>query len=316
MYSLKKSIKVNEERVECPVDGCDESVERQKDEFVRDEKFKCQKHDIYISPSTFEYNDELKNLLWHDNEDVEILKGIKKVKRESRMARERSEDAVSWNVFRFLEKNELMGTVFDRLLGITLSSPEIIYWSFSQKENSSWSTLNRARDEFGEKPNRGSEPDIIIHSKNALLFIEAKLTAGNKTMPSNPDDSKQYTSGGNGWFCKVFESDYNTVIEAKKYELMRFWLLGTWMAEQLGLDFYLVNLVRAGFEEDIEDAFRKHVREDGRRNFKRITWEDIYQVIGDPALSNNSTDLMLDYFNSKTLGYDISGDLKKAFNTP
>jgi hypothetical protein len=314
MYPLKESIKIDEERVECPVDGCNEFVKRQRDHFKRAKEFKCPKHDIFISPSTFEYKNELNNLLWHEDEDVALLKGIKTVKRESRMARERSEDAVSWNVFRYLEKNELIGTVFGGLLGIALPSPEIIYWSYNQKENSSWTTLNRARNEFGEQLNRSSEPDIIVYSDSALLFIEAKLTASNKTSPSGSANLKAYTFGADSWFTKVFESDDKVVIKARKYELMRFWLLGTWMAKQLGLDFYLVNLVRAGFEEDIEKAFGEHIVQDERRKFKRITWEDIYRAIGDLALSNSSADLMLDYFRNKTLGYDTHGKLQKAFD--
>jgi hypothetical protein len=318
MYPLKESIKIDEERVECPVAGCNEFVKRQRDHFKRAKEFKCPKHDIFISPSTFEYKNELNNLLWHDDEDVELLKGIKTVKRESRMARERSEDAVSWNALRFLEKNELTGSVFNRLLGVSLSSPEIIYWSYSKnskKENSSWPPLNDARQEFDEQLNRSSEPDIIIRSDSALLFIEAKLTARNETSPSNPKEFKKYTSGGNCWFSEVFKSDYSDVaIKARKYELMRFWLLGTWMAKQLGLDFYLVNLVRAGSEEDIEKAFGEYIAQDERRKFKRITWEDVYKAIRDTALSNSVTDLMLDYFRNKTLGYDTHGKLQKAFD--
>ena len=62
--------------------------------------FKCPKHNIYISPTTFEYQSELDNLLWKDEADLDLLDRTKGVKRESRIARDRSEDAVTWNVFR------------------------------------------------------------------------------------------------------------------------------------------------------------------------------------------------------------------------
>lgn len=314
MYPLKESIKIDEERVECPVAGCLEKVERQRDIFVRYEKFKCPKHDIFISPSTFEYKDALDNLLWKDKDDIDLLNRIMGAKRESRMARERSEDAVSWNVLRFLEKNELIGNVFNGLLDVAIVSPELIYWSFSQEEKRSWSPLNDARQEFGERLNRSSEPDIIVRSDSALLFIEAKLTARNETSPSNPKELKKYTSGGNGWFSKVFKSDYNAVaIEARKYELMRFWLLGTWMTKQLGLDFCLINLVRAGFEEDIEDVFGEHIVQDNCRKFRRLAWEDTYKAIKETARHTGATELMLDYFRNKTLGYK-NGKLQKAFD--
>ncbi|MCK4385045.1 MAG: hypothetical protein KAW52_02155, partial [candidate division Zixibacteria bacterium] len=241
---LKGSIEITETTVECPVKGCSEKVERQREVFKRKKRFKCPKHNIYISPSTFEYQNESDNLLWKDKTDLDLFGKIKKVKRESRIARDNSEDAVTWNVFRFLERNNLIGTTLSSIMNATLKSPEVIYWSFCQRENSSWSELNNAREEFGEETKRGSEPDIIIKTDNALFFIEAKLTAGNETAPSDRGNSKKYEIGGDNWFSKVFKSDYRTVaIDEKKYELLRFWLLGTRIAKQQDLDFYLANLV-------------------------------------------------------------------------
>jgi len=104
MEELKESIEITETTVECPVKGCNGKVERQREVFKREERFKCLKHNIYISPSTFEYQSELDNLLWKNKADLDLFKRIKKVKRESRIARDNSEDAVTWNVFRFLEK--------------------------------------------------------------------------------------------------------------------------------------------------------------------------------------------------------------------
>ena len=105
---LKDTIVVTDTTVECPVKDCNEIVERQRGSFKTKDRFRCPKHRIVISPSTFEYPSELDNLLWKDTEDQELLHRIMKKKRESRMARDNSEDAVSWNVFRFLEKNNLV----------------------------------------------------------------------------------------------------------------------------------------------------------------------------------------------------------------
>jgi hypothetical protein len=316
MYTLKPLRKIDNVNVKCPVVGCPKMVSRQrKGDILRSQMFKCPLHNIYISPSTFEYENESDNLLWNNDNDLELLTRIKKVKRESRMARENSEDAVTWNVFRYLEKNELVKTVFDCLLDDFIESPEIIYWSYSQKENDGWSVLNRARDEFGEQQlNRSSEPDIIIYSKNVLFFIEAKLAANNETVPSDPSNLKKYTSGTGGWFDKVFRSDFKSIaVEARKYELLRFWLIGTWMADQLGLRFYLLNLVRDGFEKDIEGVFGEYINRDRNRNFRRITWEGIYKAIKGVARPTEATELMLEYFRNKTLGYDSNGSLRRAF---
>lgn len=315
MEELKERIEITETTVECPVKGCGEKVERQREVFKPEERFKCPEHNIYISPSTFEYQSELDNLLWKDKADLDLLTKIKTVKRESRIARDNSEDAVSWNVFRFLERNNLVEGFLSLIIGTPLRSSDVIYWSYSQGENSSWSELNKARKEFGEEIKRSSEPDVIIKTDNALLFIEAKLTAGNETIPSDMSNSKRYETGGDNWFSKVFKSDYKTVaIVEKKYELLRFWLLGTWIAKQQDLDFYLVNLVLSEREKDIEVIFKRHPYENQRRKFIRITWEDIYQQILNSGLSGIDKNTMIKYFRNKTMGYDGNGKLQRAFS--
>jgi len=312
---LKENIGITKTTVECPVKGCSEKIERQRKVFKREERFKCPVHNIYISPSTFEYQSELDNLLWKDQADLDLFKRIKTVKRESRIARDNSEDAVTWNVFRFLERNNLVEKTLSPIIGVPLKSSEVIYWSYSQKENSSWSELNKARKEFGEEIERSSEPDVIIKTDNTLLFIEAKLTAGNETIPSNISSSKKYESGGQNWFSKVFKSDYKTIaIDEKKYELMRFWLLGTWIAKQQDLDFYLVNLVLSEREKDIETIFKRHLYKNQRMKFIRITWEDIYQQILNSGSPGIEEDMMIKYFRNKTIGYDGNGRLEKAFS--
>jgi len=311
---LKKEIEITKTTVECPVKGCKERVERQQRVFRKGDNFRCPKHHFFISPSTFEYPHELDNLLWKEKSDIELFKKIKKVKRESRMARDNSEDAVSWNVFRFLERNHLIESFLSSITGLYLKSSEVIYWSYSQKEDNVLPELNEARREFGEVIRRGSEPDIIIKTDKVLFFIEAKLTAGNETIPSNKNNSKKYKSGGHNWFSKVFKSDYKTIaITEKKYELLRFWLLGTWMAKQHGLNFYLINLVLSEREKDIENIFKGYIRESERRKFLRIAWEDIYRYISNTN-SSKDKDIILNYFRNKTIGYDGEGKLQRAFS--
>lgn len=317
MDELKETIEITEKTVECPVKGCSKKVERQKKVFKREERFKCPKHNIYISKSKFVYQRESDNMLWKDKADLDLFKRIKKVKRESRIAWNNSEDAVSWNVFRFLERNNLVEVFLSSIIDTALKSSEVIYWSYSQKENASWSELNKAREEFGEEIKRSSEPDIIIKTDNTLFFIESKLTAENKTDPSNKSNPKKYETGGNNWFSKVFKSDYKTVaIDDKKYELLRFWLLGTWMASQQGLDFCLVNLVLSERERHIEAIFKRHIYENQKRKFIRITWEDIYQQIQNNGLSGVDKDTIIKYFRNKTIGYGGNGRLQRAFSIP
>lgn len=65
------------------------------------------------------------------------------------------------------------------------NSSRIVYWSYGQEEKNTWFRLGMAKKKFGEETARGSEPDVIIKNDKALFFIEAKLSSGNKTVPSD-----------------------------------------------------------------------------------------------------------------------------------
>jgi hypothetical protein len=311
---LKPRIVVTETTVECPVQGCPETVARQRRPFRRAPEFRCPTHKIYISPSTFEYESKEDNLLWHDREDAALLEAIHGVKRESRMARERSEDALTWNVFRYLERHGLIAPYLATLTGVRVTKPQLVYWSYSAADGGTWPRLKQARSEFGERPRRSSEPDLIVTSNEALFLIEPKFTSGNKTKPSQIQDTKQYLTGGNGWYQQVFCSPYAQVaVQEKRYELMRLWLLGSWMAAQSDFAFYLINLVREGQEEAIENLFMPHLRAGARRRFVRRTWEDTYRFVRDQATVSPDRDLLLSNMENKTAGYNSAGDVQLAF---
>jgi len=313
--SLKPQIILSENEVECPVKDCSNKVQRQRKVFRKEPQFKCPTHNIYISPSTFEYETEYGNLLWTDELDKKYLEEIKTVKRESRIARENSEDAVSFNVFRYLQNNNLLDLFLSNISKVKVANSELILWSYSEKEKGTFSLLNAARTEFGEAINRGSEPDIIIQTDKVLFFIEAKVLAFNETKPSAAENTKKYLTGGNNWFDKVFRNNYSSIaIEQEKYELLRFWLLGSWMAQKIGLRFSLVSLVLGHRELEIEETFDKMIVEDEEKQFDRITWEDIYQFI--ITNKNDSKDFITitDYYKNKCLGYNSNQSLIKAFS--
>lgn len=313
---LKQNFKMfDNKHVFCPVLACGQIVDLQRETFKSESQFFCPDHKIYISPSTFEYERDEDNLLWTDIEDLDRLIKIKSVKRESRIKRDNSEDAVTWNVFRYLEKNNLLSQFLSPIIGKPIITSELILWSFSPQENAQWSWLNRARLEFGETISRGSEPDIIVLTDTDLFFIEAKFRSGNNTAPSDETNTKKYKTGGVNWYHSVFKNPYQEVaVDSKKYELLRFWLLGTWIAKQIGLDFHLVNLVLKERDKDIGELFGKHILQTGNRKFSRIEWEEIHSFIAGLSLSDPGTVEMINYFNNKSQGYDGNGNLQRAFS--
>jgi hypothetical protein len=312
--TLKAVINYREDQTPCPVKDCDQWVSRQRKRFLRESEFRCNDHQIYISRSTFEYADKYDNLLWTAPEDRALLDAIGKVKRESRMARDNSEDAVTWNVVRFLETSGLLGAWLESIAGVSVKNPRMIYWSFCQDSKALWPKLVAARAAFDEDAVHGSEPDLVVNCESTVFFIEAKLTSGNHTTPSDPSRRTRYESGGNGWFSEVIATDFNKIaVEEKRYELMRLWLLGSWAATELKKPFYLVNLVRDESERSIVKSLAPHLKSAPNRQFLRATWENIHRFVDDSRPRPPTSDTLLRYMLEKTLGYDNRGRLRSAF---
>jgi len=330
---LKRKIEITKTTIECPVEKCKTKVKRMRKEDLKkldsylvnpkktyEEKqyfnnCLCKKHRIYITPSTFIYQDYGDNLLWKERRDKKVFDKMLKVKRvKAQLYHDNSEDAVSWNVFRFFERNNLIDGFLSLLVGTGLKSSEVIYWSYSQKEDNTWSELKETRDEFGEEKQRGSEPDIIIKTDKALFFIEAKLTSANKidfnrthTAKDKEERASRYRKGDR--FLKL---PFRDIIDADYYELGRFWVIGCSIAEKLKKDFYLVNIVLPRKENDIKRDFGKYIDSNQRRKFLRLAWEDIYQCISKGSLATNK-EIMLEFFRTKTIGYK-NQKLQKAFS--
>jgi len=327
LSDLKEFITFTDSSVECPVNGCKKTVPRQSKKFLASPAFQCPFHRIYISPSTFEYEHEQENLLWSGEDDLALWKCIKApgVKRESRMARDNSEDAVTWNVFRYLERHVLIGEFVNLTAGKHVAkNPSVVYWSFCQINRKPWQPLLDAAMTFGERIDRRSEPDIIFEDDNLLVFVENKWLSGNKTKPTDTGNPKRYVTGGEGWFGKVFKPTTTfekIAVDAKLYELMRLWLLGSWFADRAGKQFLLVNVVRAEKELGIEAHLGAHIESDPRRRFRRFTWEELYSSLIQPRAGCPDADRLARYFREKTLGYRVvksggKAKLGRAFLLP
>ena len=244
---------VTDDTVTCHVAQCRVVVERQRRRFRREARFFCPCRRIYVSPSTYDYQDRWRNLLWRDESDRSLMSAISKVKRTTvRLGRERDEDAVTWNVVRPFQREGRLDRLAQLLLAghrldvIPSGQPTIIYWG-SDETGGRWEILEAAQREFHEVPNRGTEPDVVLWWPGQLLvFVEAKFCATNRTPPSRSSrgpDHRPWHYGQHPHFQDVFKVDYEQIVErSKRYELMRLWLLGSWVAREHGIAFCLVNL--------------------------------------------------------------------------
>ncbi len=312
---LKKQIAFRDLGYVCPVGGCSTRLtERQTGKLRADLKYGCAEHGLILAPSTFEYQRWDRNLLWGDYGELRAHTS----KREIRIARDDSEDAVTWNVFRFLERQGLLLPYLATLVGAPLQHGNVVFWSHDRETGKPWAPLMAAREQFELNPARGLEPDVLVVTDRCLFVIEAKLVAGNRTVPGSPLSREKYVAGGDGWWQTAFAAgcDYAEIAERdEKSELMRLWLLGTWMAaQQPTIDFRLVNVLRdqARSESDIETRFRKHLPEHLKTKFVRTTWEGIGQFVQAQAPESADKEKFLRYFSEKTMGYR-NGVLQRAF---
>lgn len=330
---LKKKIEIQGDTIVCPVIGCetqvkkmtkgvlkslDDYLEKGEDKREKFDQYLCKEHKIYITPTTFIYQDLRDNLLWYDM-DKELLDKIIVAKRiKAQLHHDNSEDAVTWNVFRFLERYKLLSGFLTKLHSSSVKNPNVIYWSYSQSQQKVWNELEKARAEFGESPQRSSEPDLVVKSDDVLFFIEVKLTAPNK-IDFNKNHTAEDKAERIGRYSKgkhFLKQPVENIMDAGYYQLMRFWLIGAWIADNDNLNFYLLNLVRKNEEKDIESEFRKYIKQNKKRKFMRVTWEDIYKYISTTGLLGEDKDKMFGYFRNKTIGYDGDGELQKAFSIP
>lgn len=303
--------------VPCPVSGCATIVERARRVLRREERFLCPIHQIYVSPSTYEHVDYKDNLLPCATEDPALLRSIIRGKREvHRMGRERSEDAFTLNVFRTLDRNHLVTEIASDWSGRPEQRVTPMYWSLLPGDGGPHPLLTEAHRSFREAENRGTEPDLLIKTAETLILVETKLGSPHATTPSRDDVLDLYRLAAGGWYTRVFRTEPDVLAtRLKLYQLMRLWLLGTWMAAQAGKRFLLVSLTLSAAEADIQQRFSPHVvLVDGRR-FVRATWDSVRDAVRGKVLvqpSNAELQSLAAYLDGKTMGYDASGRLQRA----
>ena len=313
---LKQMRRATDDEVPCPVEGCSTKVKRRKSNkgIVENLDYFCENCGIYVTPTTYVHQYWEDNILWQD--DLDKLRLLKEKKAEGRrFGHEKSEDAVTWNIFRYMEKNQLLNCYVSKLTGTSAKNLKLFYWGIDDSGNC-WTPLTKARDAF-EPHNREkhkTEPDLVLKTKDSLLFFESKLGSGNDSSDVSDKTYRRYMNAEGDWSKTVFKPSLDRDSFKKNYQLMRHWLLGSWIAEKC-LDvsrFYLVNLVAERRERNIVDSFREYSIDGGKRFFERSTWEDIYRLLS----KKNGDEKVLRYMEGKTLGYSGKYEqrLQYAFN--
>jgi hypothetical protein len=257
----------------CPVRGCVEASP-------------CRTHHIAVHPTrprglTYVYDDPWQNLLWADADDRARLTAILHGKRESRMGHEHSEDAITWNVFRFFERNDCIAPAIRTICPCPESEPLTVFWTTHDK--CLWEPYRRCSDLIPERASARSESDLIFLWQNKLLVVvEAKFRSPNRSDSSKRNDelrkSKPYTEHASRY---VNEKGARETVLDGWYELLRNWVLGTTLRDTLGCEeFVLVNLLRKRHESEHHEDPKRDFAEracilSSNCRFMVAYWEDM-----------------------------------------
>lgn len=305
--------------VRCYVRGCQHELETPRRGF---RGTVCPAHGIYChhssNGSTYNYHSVRRNIIASADLFAREIVGHPFKFESHRLGLEKSEDTLSWNVFRSFAEAGQLAVIAQAITAAALThEPHLYLWGISACDDDflPWPLLEAARERFEsnlpvERPL--TEPDIALHLPGKyLILIEAKFTSANTFYEHGPRTKKDSLTLAE--LLAIYQDDklrildYARAAEADRvaYQLWRNTVFAEWMARQDhgNTKAYHVNLVRSGYERDTAAEFASLVNEDHQDRFVRLTWERFYDL----AEGVRGLEHVRRYLETKTAG------LVKAF---
>lgn len=217
---------------------------------------------------------------------------------------ERSEDTLTWSIFSHLEERGALSIAAEALTGTSWRAPvEVLYWGYNDRcLQDIRERLFVVLEQLGESARSFSEPDLILYaSQRGLVFVEVKYASANSTH-FDQGKAQRYLDRGKDYL----RADCTNI---RHYELLRNWVIGCLLARELGLSFWLVNLVRRGKEVDIECDFGRFLRQDQDHQFRRAEWEMLFDALWS-VLNQPGDEQLWDYIRTRTIYFRPAFDWK------
>lgn len=280
------------DRIRCPVLRCRQWLKPP----TRKPKFSgepCPDHGIVVhSSGTYSYVDYRCNLPI-DSDYFERHIRWNRWKYECwRMGSECSEDAVTWVVFRALQRAGVLAEVVKLCTGHKPTrEPRLFLWGLELKPDmvEPWSLLIAARNRFErdlpvDRPK--TEPDIALYVPGEiLLLIEAKFTSRN---PIYRRDHRKLLDLTLGQLIQIYQWPEMRLLDVQEasrrdvihYQLWRNLIFADFMAQQDSPDTLccVANLVRDGLEAEVCEPMLTLMPADYRSHFEQVTWEQLFTI--------------------------------------
>lgn len=321
--SVPRILGKNPTRVRCYVRGCEEILRTPTRGFPGDT---CPMHGIRCHLSgqgaaTYSYRDMRRNFIVDDELVARRIVGHPFKYESHRLGTEKSEDALTFNVFRSLQRAGWLHRIARRVTGrITADEPRLFLWGLDLTDDSlrPWNLLVDARKRFEshlpiERPL--TEPDAALYLPGEyLVLIEAKFTSSNTAYENGPRKNAHALTLDE--LLSVYHDDTLQIVDLNRarsctriyHQLWRNMVFAEWMAlaDGLGTKAFVVNLIRAGSEQDSCSEFRELLRPESSSRFVRLEWEMIHEEIAFEGPAHLQG--LRAYLEQKTAG------LKPAFN--
>jgi hypothetical protein len=185
----------------------------------------------------------------------------------------RSEDAVTWTVFRGLAEIEALDAAVTAAgLPPAAGEPSLLLWgapAHGPDAGMLAEDLAEVSRALREYPRRRSEPDVVLRWKDVLLVIEVKRYSGNEHKESGYGGWSRYVADSS-----AFAVPSRAVRDLGLYELTRNWVIGRRLAQLGARRFALINLAPPALGDECEQ-FHGCLRTDEQQQFVHVTWQQL-----------------------------------------
>lgn len=301
--------------VRCYVRGCPNVLKTPTRQYRGDV---CPAHGIRCHLSrggaTYGYRDPARNVIVAPGLFASRVVNSPHKYESHRLGYEKSEDALTWNVFRSLQEAGCLHQFARLVTGRDIAAePMLFLWGMQSSGDlfAPWPLLAGARVRFEShlpvnRPH--TEPDIALYLPGVyLILVEAKFTSPNTASVHGPrKDGRSLTLAE---LLDIYSDDELRILDLEKaraadrvyYQLWRNMVFAEWMSLHAGQGTrgYLASLTRAGQEGDSCRHFAGLIRGDFTDRFAHVAWEDInaLEAVSRPPLAR-----LRRYFQTKTAG--------------
>ena len=294
-------------RIRCFVRGCNQNLvpptKRGGGDVCPDHGIRCHSSGTYSS-GTYSYADVRRNLIVDPNLFANTVVGHPLKYEANRFHLENSEDTLTWNFFRSLQKAGCLHRAANMVTGLDITEePRLYLWGLCLTGDmfAQWDLLIAARERFESNLPVGrpfTEPDIGLYlPSHYLILIEAKFTSPNSSCSGKKalalircygDQRLRYLDASRAKCCQNLGG-----------QLWRNMVFAEWMAglSNHSTPAFLGNLTRRSQEHESCDEFATLLNEGYRSRFIHISWEELLETCLDDA---GSLETLATYMRSKT----------------